>query len=774
VRITFEENLPLEAPGAIQPAVQAAMHPAVEVPASEEPEPTPVLCISSGPQKDERFPITTVPFTIGRKQENHIVLQDERISGQHARVEREGDAWWLVDCGSGNGTYVNKRRIQRHRLRGGDPIVLGQTQLIFEGVPSEASRAGAPTGRMSFLQRVDEGGISEEDLSHLDVGRAMAEPASPLQALWTGVFLVSFVIILFFGYRMISEHYMARHGAVDPENLIDTNPSFEVVTGAGTIPGWSVDPDGDPAQVTSVAHPEVPHGQRALELAARGGGKRGFVRLVSDKNYELQGGGFHLSGQVFNQGFTLAGLEILWLVRSAKGLEAVGESFTSLVARRSGYASLGGKLYPPPSSGAELARVAVIGVGYDARKNGALEVDALSLKAIEGHAPEAVELLLPAPDSKDRDLKFAFCPDGSFSLTRGRERTIRNLRLAVTHGDEVPFGQLLAISFEGPSQEDSGAVASSFAVLTPSGRKLVLEQRSQRVGNAVKISWQLVGGEMRADEQFTLIAEMDPRRRELPVSLYLNRQKILSEGSLADLNGILADEWVVGSRSQHVIVSFSTPLHCALLKPESSRGVPTLSLKAANGLPGGFLDLFITTVSSREQERIDALFEEIAAAQKRDRQGEALVILDTLEGEFFWRDDVKSRVMQLRNTILHSGNERMAELRKIRADLAKYPDSPVLSLLRKRSGQLSEAYTGTDFAEQAAQMAREVEARKSEASEQRGAKRSERLLSRGKQHLNAKRYQLARFYLELVIKKYPSGPQVQEAAKLLQVIQIRD
>ncbi|HEY1813892.1 MAG TPA: sigma 54-interacting transcriptional regulator [Kofleriaceae bacterium] len=60
-----------------------------------------------------------------------IVLPDHRMSGQHARISRIGDAWVLEDLGSKNGTWIAARRSTRHTLRDGDAIVVGHTVLVF-------------------------------------------------------------------------------------------------------------------------------------------------------------------------------------------------------------------------------------------------------------------------------------------------------------------------------------------------------------------------------------------------------------------------------------------------------------------------------------------------------------------------------------------------------------------------------------------------------------------------------------------------------------------
>ncbi|MGL5509188.1 MAG: FHA domain-containing protein, partial [Microcoleaceae cyanobacterium] len=57
----------------------------------------------------------------------------EIVSRSHADIRVEGDAHYLEDVGSSNGTYINNvplPRGNRHRLRPGDRISLGKGDLV--------------------------------------------------------------------------------------------------------------------------------------------------------------------------------------------------------------------------------------------------------------------------------------------------------------------------------------------------------------------------------------------------------------------------------------------------------------------------------------------------------------------------------------------------------------------------------------------------------------------------------------------------------------------
>jgi len=69
--------------------------------------------------------------TIGRSKDCDIQLGDPNVSRKHAEVRQEGAAYWVVDLDSTNGMEVNGRRQKRAKLRQGDRITLGSTELVF-------------------------------------------------------------------------------------------------------------------------------------------------------------------------------------------------------------------------------------------------------------------------------------------------------------------------------------------------------------------------------------------------------------------------------------------------------------------------------------------------------------------------------------------------------------------------------------------------------------------------------------------------------------------
>jgi hypothetical protein len=70
-------------------------------------------------------------LTIGRHLEADVFLDDVTVSRHHAYVERDDDQYVIIDEGSLNGTYVNRRRSDRSPLADGDEIQIGKYKLTF-------------------------------------------------------------------------------------------------------------------------------------------------------------------------------------------------------------------------------------------------------------------------------------------------------------------------------------------------------------------------------------------------------------------------------------------------------------------------------------------------------------------------------------------------------------------------------------------------------------------------------------------------------------------
>jgi pSer/pThr/pTyr-binding forkhead associated (FHA) protein len=94
------------------------------------------LTIETGPDAGHSHRAGDRPLRLGRSPDNDIILRDPATSGHHARVERRGDTFWIVDLGSTNGTLVNGEPIQEKELNSGDRVTIGQNAVTFSVIGS--------------------------------------------------------------------------------------------------------------------------------------------------------------------------------------------------------------------------------------------------------------------------------------------------------------------------------------------------------------------------------------------------------------------------------------------------------------------------------------------------------------------------------------------------------------------------------------------------------------------------------------------------------------
>ena len=86
---------------------------------------------SGGGRAGESFPIEGDRMTIGRSPDANVFLDDVTVSRNHALLVRRRDGLFIDDLGSLNGTYVNRRRIESHKLRNGDELQVGKYKLTY-------------------------------------------------------------------------------------------------------------------------------------------------------------------------------------------------------------------------------------------------------------------------------------------------------------------------------------------------------------------------------------------------------------------------------------------------------------------------------------------------------------------------------------------------------------------------------------------------------------------------------------------------------------------
>ncbi|MEY4548983.1 MAG: hypothetical protein RL685_5178, partial [Pseudomonadota bacterium] len=127
-----------------------------------------------GGQLVSRDSVTHDIVKVGRDPKSHLRVEDPAASRMHAVIEVASPSEiTLIDLGNDPGTYVNGERINKCRLRVGDRIDIGSTQLILENV--EADNAGRFDARQALGAAV----ARATDHGHSGYAEPTAAPATP-------------------------------------------------------------------------------------------------------------------------------------------------------------------------------------------------------------------------------------------------------------------------------------------------------------------------------------------------------------------------------------------------------------------------------------------------------------------------------------------------------------------------------------------------------------------------------------------------------------------
>lgn len=127
----------------------------------ETVQPTARLVVHEG-NKTRTVPIEPLPFTIGRRADRSLNLQNIHVSRERAVISRDAEGFFIQDLGSSRGTLINGTRTGHARLKPGDRIQLGESDIVLLFTESQSQ-----TSTRALLNRIsnDTAGSELEKLS---------------------------------------------------------------------------------------------------------------------------------------------------------------------------------------------------------------------------------------------------------------------------------------------------------------------------------------------------------------------------------------------------------------------------------------------------------------------------------------------------------------------------------------------------------------------------------------------------------------------------------
>jgi hypothetical protein len=122
--------------GVTQSLSQTQGLPAMPVPDQHQIPPGAFLIVGGA----QVFPLTLPIVNIGRKKDNHLVIENPAISRRHAQLRAISGHYHFFDLGSSSGSKINDAEVKNAILLAGDVINLAGVPLIYghEAAPSSS------------------------------------------------------------------------------------------------------------------------------------------------------------------------------------------------------------------------------------------------------------------------------------------------------------------------------------------------------------------------------------------------------------------------------------------------------------------------------------------------------------------------------------------------------------------------------------------------------------------------------------------------------------
>jgi len=190
----------------------------------------PRLIVRSGGRVIEEIELKA-DLTIGRAEDNQLLVPDPKASRHHARIDRQEAGYILTDLGSANGTRVNGIQITGgHRLEHGDRIVIGDTELTYQ----EPGRSEQDTLTMAGLPPAVQAAATATKVAGPVPAPQTEEEQGPSRGLVIGLAVAA--VVLFVAIILTSLYFLAPGLYEDIGLIRPASPTAPEVAASATSP----------------------------------------------------------------------------------------------------------------------------------------------------------------------------------------------------------------------------------------------------------------------------------------------------------------------------------------------------------------------------------------------------------------------------------------------------------------------------------------------------------------------------------------------------------
>jgi pSer/pThr/pTyr-binding forkhead associated (FHA) protein len=142
--------------------------------------------------------------TVGRVDDNTVVIDNPTVSSHHAQLARTEAGFVLKDLGSTNGTRVNAREVTEVQLRPKDTVQFGSIEFVFDDVEDSRGPRSPSVSTTKVTEETGSGVKPESFASISPFGASKQESTRIWFVLIALIGLLALGVVIYYFVKLIS------------------------------------------------------------------------------------------------------------------------------------------------------------------------------------------------------------------------------------------------------------------------------------------------------------------------------------------------------------------------------------------------------------------------------------------------------------------------------------------------------------------------------------------------------------------------------------------
>jgi pSer/pThr/pTyr-binding forkhead associated (FHA) protein len=737
-----EISSPTSGPGPRTLEIETPTHPS---PVEEERF---ALVVISGPDEGKELPVGDEPVTIGRHRINALSLSDDKVSGSHARIYKEGEVHILADLGSRNGTYIGSKKIEREVIDHNTIFTVGGTTLLFkdrtrrEEMPSTAAQKEIPR---------------EGEFEAVDLEEALKEKKT--SAIVTFLYSIAAVFLilsmLYFGFVIFGKILRTRSSESPPNSLITTNWSFEEMKPDGTLPGWVIRQKG-----WSLDENIKKNGKRSLLLDCSSVvGEEGIEAKYESSIALKPQTDYIIRAWVKTENILRCGVRLTWIDERNK--EFRYDSCVCLASGTNNLSQAKERISPPLKASHFEIRLFALGT------EGRCWFDDIEVE----EQPAQTELAHSRMIALGDRMRAVFDRRAMFEIYRYSALTLWGAEVAL----ETQEGKQPLISSQALCETEKDFAKTTESQGQFSGRifdsttemwlplSISVSSNSEKITVTARVAGALNEETGMSFLFFCPARTVDENGIELSTAQTVQTKR--GEFQAEDVR-----ELVLGSRDILLSVSYDEPFRVTATKIGSTYKVSaSRKLKAQEKEPQ--ISVTFSCISSQEAQRIEESLAQIERLRQEGRLSAASDLATRARATIAKNAESRARFDSLLAKIEEDGKALQDEMKKVFEDAKKTLHPEILAALEEMVEKTKLAFPDSDTARRAEELVNSTKEMAAAREGENTGVRAKRFLDIAKSYKDKGMLNLAIIYYEYVRDNFPDTEWQKEARKQLEIIE---